>query len=105
MYHTEINLDSCPHDFTILDSPIVQYGSHLGTCPNIFRYCTVNCIITFLLYINFETKRTRDPYKNAGQVSLAAGQVDFQVTCPARRVAVETIFEAGTDMVWFICRW
>ena len=22
---------------------LVQYGSHLGTCPNIFRYCTVNC--------------------------------------------------------------
>ena len=22
-----------------------------GTSPNIFRYCTVNCIITFLLYI------------------------------------------------------
>jgi len=22
-------------------------GSHLGTCPNIVRYCTVNCIITY----------------------------------------------------------
>ena len=31
---------------------LVQYGSHLGTCPNIFRYCTVNCIMTFLLYSN-----------------------------------------------------
>ena len=30
-------------------------------------------------------------YKNAGQVDFAAGQVDFQVTCPAGRVAVETI--------------
>ena len=27
--------------------PLVQYGGHLGTCPNIFRYCTVNCIITY----------------------------------------------------------
>ena len=27
---------------------LVQYGSHLGTCPNIFRYCTVNCIITYI---------------------------------------------------------
>ena len=26
---------------------LVQYSSHLGTCPNIFRYCTVNCIITY----------------------------------------------------------
>ena len=26
---------------------LVQYGSHLGTCPNKFRYCTVNCIITY----------------------------------------------------------
>ena len=33
-------------------------------------------------------------YKNAVQVGFAAGQVDFQVTCPAGRVAVETIFEA-----------
>ena len=33
-------------------------------------------------------------YKNAGQVGFAAGLVDFQVTCPAGRVAVETIFEA-----------
>jgi len=23
---------------------LVQYGSHLSTCPNTFRYCTVNCI-------------------------------------------------------------
>ena len=30
---------------------LVQYGSHLGTSPNIFRYCTVNCKITLLLYI------------------------------------------------------
>jgi len=30
----------------------------------------------------------------AGQVGFAAGQVDFQVTSPAGRVAVETIFEA-----------
>ena len=30
---------------------LVQYGSHLCTSPNIFRYCTVNCIMTFLLYI------------------------------------------------------
>ena len=27
------------------------WSSHLGKSPNIFRYCTVNCIITFLLYI------------------------------------------------------
>ena len=39
------------HMTTILDDRRVQYGSHLGTSPNIFRYCTVNCIITFLLYI------------------------------------------------------
>ena len=26
---------------------LVQYGSHLGTCPTICRYCTVNCIITY----------------------------------------------------------
>jgi len=32
--------------------------------------------------------------KNAGQVGCAAEQEDFQVTCPAGRVAVETIFEA-----------
>jgi len=31
-------------------------------------------------------------YKNAGQVGFAAGQVNFKVTCPAGRVAVETIF-------------
>ena len=30
--------------------------------------------------------------KKAGQVGFAAGQVDFQVTYPAGRVAVETIF-------------
>ena len=33
-------------------------------------------------------------YKNAGQVGFAAGQVGFQVTCLAGRVAAETIFEA-----------
>ena len=33
-------------------------------------------------------------YKNAGQVGFAAGQVDFQITCPAGRAAVGTIFEA-----------
>ena len=32
--------------------------------------------------------------KNAGQVAFAAGQVDFQATCPAGQVAVRTIFEA-----------
>jgi len=31
-------------------SPILTL-SHLGTSPNIVRYCTINCIITFLLYI------------------------------------------------------
>ena len=31
-------------------SPILTL-SHLGTSPNIVRYCTVNCIIAFLLYI------------------------------------------------------
>jgi len=30
----------------------------------------------------------------ASRFAAAAGQVDFQVTCPAGRVAVETIFEA-----------
>ena len=30
---------------------LYHIGSHLGTCPNIVRYCTVNCIIAFLLYI------------------------------------------------------
>jgi len=33
-------------------------------------------------------------YKNAGQVGFAAGQVDFQVTCPAGQVALGTIFKA-----------
>ena len=33
-------------------------------------------------------------YKNAGQVGFAAGQVEFQVTCLAGWVAVETIVEA-----------
>ena len=28
------------------------------------------------------------------KVGFAAGQVDFQITCPAGRVAVQTIFEA-----------
>ena len=31
-------------------------------------------------------------YTNEGQVGFAAGQVDFQVNCPAGRVTVETIF-------------
>ena len=31
--------------------------------------------------------------QNAGQVGFAAGEVDFQVTCPAGQVAVETIVE------------
>ena len=30
-------------------------------------------------------------YKNAGQVGFAAGQVDFQVTSLAGRIAVETV--------------
>jgi len=29
------------------------WWSHLDASPNIFRYCTVNCIITFLLYKDF----------------------------------------------------
>jgi len=33
-------------------------------------------------------------YKNAEQEGFAAGQVYFQVTCPAGQVAVGTIFEA-----------
>ena len=33
-------------------------------------------------------------YKNTGPVGFAAGQVDFQVTCPAGQVAVGTMFEA-----------
>ena len=35
------------------------------------------------------------PYLSVGENTLSyknAGQVDFQVTCPAGRVAVETIF-------------
>jgi len=40
-------------------------------------------------------------YKNAGPVGFAAGQVDFQVTCPAGQVAMETIFEAGHYMYIF----
>jgi len=30
---------------------LYTWSGHLGTSPNIVRYCTVNCIITFLLYI------------------------------------------------------
>jgi len=33
-------------------------------------------------------------YKNVGQIGFAAGQMDFQVTCVAGRVAVETVFDA-----------
>jgi len=43
LYNTEIYLDKCP-DYIGADS-------HLGTSPTIFRHCTVNCIITFLLYM------------------------------------------------------
>ena len=42
----------------------------------------------------FVSRENTLSYKNAGQVGFAAGQVDFQVTCPGGRVAVETIFEA-----------
>ena len=38
--------------------------------------------------------------QNAGQVGFATGQVDFQVPCPAWRVAVGTIFEAW--ILWWI---
>ena len=31
----------------ILTIRLLQYGSRLFTCPNLFRYCTVNCIIIY----------------------------------------------------------
>jgi len=38
-------------------------------------------------------------YKNTGPVGFAAGQVDFQVTCPAGQVAVGTMFEAWQGLM------
>ena len=32
---------------TVDRTGLYHIGSHRGTCPNIFRYCTVNCIITY----------------------------------------------------------
>jgi len=42
-------------------SALVQYGSHRGTCPNIFRYCTVNCIITYTYCISVAKRFGREP--------------------------------------------
>ena len=46
-------------------------GSHLGTCPNIFRYCTVNCIITykerhcFVIKMYLSSQSLREPHCTA----------------------------------------
>ena len=46
-----------------------------------------------LLFVSWE-KTLSISYKHSGQVGFAAGQVDFQVTCLAGRVAVQIIIEA-----------
>ena len=45
------------------------------------------------LFVSWE----KTSYKNAGQVGFTAGQVDFQVTCPAGPVAVEPILRPGNN--------
>jgi len=37
--------------FGLVPRSLYHIGSHLGTCLNIFRYCTVNCIITYTYWI------------------------------------------------------
>ena len=49
----------------------------------------VMCILSF-----FVSQEKTLSYKNAGHVGFAAGQVGFQVTCPAGWVAVGIFFEA-----------
>ena len=51
-------------------------------------------IIMRRVFIEELVSQQKTLYKNAGQVGFAAVQVDFQVTCPAGRVAVGTFVEA-----------
>jgi len=44
--------------------------------------------------IDLSVGRRHLSYQNARQVGFAAGQVEFHITCPAGRVAVEIFFEA-----------
>ena len=47
LYNTEFFLNKCPDNYHIGRADRISY---LHPRPNIFRYCTVNCIITSFLY-------------------------------------------------------